>query len=72
MTVCYNKLWKLLIDKGINKIQFCKEAKITTNVMAKLRKNEDVRVEVLAKICVVLNCRMDDIMDIFSTENNSK
>ena len=40
MTVCYNKLWKLLIDKGINKIQFCKEAKITTNVMAKLRKNE--------------------------------
>ena len=61
MTVCYNKLWKLLIDKGINKIQFCKEAK-----------NEDVRVEVLAKICVVLNCRMDDIMDIFSTENNSK
>lgn len=40
--------------------------------MAKLRKNEDVRVEVLAKICVVLNCRMDDIMDIFSTENNSK
>lgn len=72
MTVCYNKLWKLLIDKDINKIQFCKEAKITTNVMAKLRKNEDVRVEVLAKICVVLNCRMDDIMDIFSTENNSK
>lgn len=72
MTVCYNKLWKLLIDKCINKIQFCKEAKITTNVMAKLRKNEDVRVEVLAKICVVLNCRMDDIMDIFSTENNSK
>ena len=50
MKLSYNKLWKLLIDKGYNKTQLCQEAKITTNAMAKLGKNEDVRVEILAKI----------------------
>lgn len=34
MAVCYNKLWKLLIDRGLNKTQLCKEANITTNAMA--------------------------------------
>lgn len=64
MSVNYNKLWKKLIDKGMNKTQLCKEAKISTNAMAKLGRNEDVRVEVLAKICKVLECSMDEIMDI--------
>lgn len=45
MAVCYNKLWKLLIDRGLNKTQLCKEANITTNAMARLGRNEDVRVE---------------------------
>ena len=54
MKLSYNKLWKLLIDKGYNKTQLCQEAKITTNAMAKLGKNEDVRVEILAKICLTL------------------
>ena len=64
MSVSYNKLWKKLIDKGMNKTQLCKEAKISTNAMAKLGRNEDVRVEVLAKICKALECSMDEIMDI--------
>lgn len=64
MTVCYDKLWKLLIDKKLNKTQLCEQAKITTNAMAKLGRNEDVRVEVLIKICSVLECSIDDIMDI--------
>lgn len=51
MAVCYNKLWKLLIDRGLNKTQLCKEANITTNAMARLGRNEDVRVDVLVKIC---------------------
>ena len=54
MTVCYNKLWKILIDKNMSKTQLIKAAKISTNAMAKLGKNEDVRVEVLVKICVAL------------------
>lgn len=64
MAVCYNKLWKNLIDRGMSKTELIKKAKISTNAMAKLGKNEDVRVEVLIKICGVLNCSIDDILDI--------
>lgn len=64
MAVCYNKLWKLLIDKSMSKTQLIKAAGISTNAMAKLGKNEDVRVEVLVKICSVLNCTIDDIMEL--------
>lgn len=68
MAVSYNKLWKLLIDKNLNKTQLCEKAKISTNAMAKLGKNEDVRVEVLAKICVELECTMDEIMEIIPNQ----
>lgn len=64
MSVSYNRLWKLLIDKNMSKTQLIKDAKISTNAMAHLGKNEDVRVEVLVKICGVLNCSMDNIMEI--------
>ena len=64
MHVSYNRLWKLLIDKGINKSQLCKQAKISTNAMAKLGKNEDVRVEVLTKICEQLRCSIGEIMEL--------
>ena len=64
MAVCYNKLWKILIDRGMSKTELIKAAEISTNAMAKLGKNEDVRVEVLVKICGVLNCSIDDILDI--------
>ena len=64
MAVCYNKLWKKLIDKNMSKTQLIKKAQISTNAMAKLGKNEDVRVEVLVKICGVLYCSLDDIMEI--------
>lgn len=68
MAVCYNKLWKLLIDKRMTKTQLTKAAGISTNAMAKLGKNEDVRVEVLVKICRTLECTMDDIMEIVPNE----
>ena len=64
MAVCYNKLWKILIDRDMSKTELIKAAKISTNAMAKLGKNEGVRVEVLVKICGVLNCSIDDILDI--------
>lgn len=68
MAVCYNKLWKILIDRGMSKTQLIKAAQISTNAMANLGKNEDVRVEVLVRICGVLNCSIDDIMDIIPKE----
>lgn len=63
MAVSYNKLWKLLIDRNMNKTQLIKAAGITTNAMAHLGKNDDVRVGVLIRICEVLDCNIDDIMD---------
>lgn len=65
MSVNYNKLWKKLIDEGMNKTQLCRKAKISTNAMAKLGRNEDVRVEVLEKICNALECSMDEIVEVF-------
>lgn len=64
MAVSYDKLWKLLIDKKMNKTQLCERAKISTNAMAKLGRNEDVRVEVLTRICLELGCSMDEIMEV--------
>ena len=61
----YNKLWKLMIDKKINKTQLCKAAGITTNAMAKLGRDETVTQETLEKICVALNCTLNDIVEIF-------
>lgn len=64
MTVSYNKLWKTLIDKHMSKTDLIKQAKISTNAMAHLGKGEDVRVEVLVKICNALDCQLSDIAEI--------
>ena len=71
MADSYNKLWKILIDRNMRKTDLIKSAKISTNAMAKLGKNEDVRVEVLVKICAALGCTLDDIMEIVP-ENSSE
>ena len=70
MEISYDKLWKLMIDKMINKTQLSEKAGITTNAMAKLGRNEDVRVEVLVKICTALDCTMDDIMELVPAQEN--
>lgn len=64
MNISYDRLWKLMIDKKINKTQLCEKARITTNAMAKLGRNETVQIETLAKICEVLECSIDDILEI--------
>jgi DNA-binding Xre family transcriptional regulator len=64
MTVNYNKLWKLLIDRNMMKKDLRVAAGLTTNVIAKLGKNEHVSTEVLCKICTALDCEIDDIMDM--------
>lgn len=68
MSVSYNKLWKLLIDKGIKRSQLCSMAGVSTNAIAKLGKNEDVRLEALVKICTCLGCTLDDIVEIVADE----
>ena len=64
MAVSYNKLWHILIDRNMTKTALIKKAKISTNAMSHMSKNEDVRVEVLVKICGALGCTMNDIMEI--------
>ena len=69
MAVSYNKLWKLMIDRNINKTRLRESAGISSNAMAKLGRNESVRVDVLVKICNHLSCTMDDIMEIIPDES---
>lgn len=71
MAVSYNKLWHILIERNMTKTQLIKEAKISTNAMSHMSKNEDVRVEVLVKVCGVLGCTLDDIMEIIPENNES-
>ena len=63
MTYNYNKLWKLLIDKGMKKKDLQAAAGISSGVITKLGKGEDVTTTVLAKICKALDCNIGDIME---------
>ena len=71
MKINYNRLWKLLIDKGLNKTKLTSIAGITTNAVAKMGKNESVQLEVLLKICEALNCTIDDIVEIVPDLDNN-
>ncbi len=64
MKVNYNKLWKMLIDRSMQKKDLREAAKITTNAVAKMGRNENVSTEVLCKICQALDCKVEDIMEI--------
>ena len=72
MSVCYNKLWKLLIDKNMSKTQLVKAARISTNAMAKMGKNGDVSTEVLRKICTALECGIEDIIEIIPDDGGKE
>lgn len=72
MAVDYTKLWKLLIDKKMNKSQLREAAHISTNAMAKFGKNETVSLDTLEKVCSALDCRIEDIMDFTSHVKEAK
>lgn len=64
MDVCYNRLFKLLIDKGLKKTEFARKVGIGQNTLAKLSKNEYVSMEVIVKICRGLDCQIEDIVEV--------
>lgn len=68
MKVCYDKLWKLLIDKKMKKTDLIRKAKISSNVLAKMGKEESVSLESVGKICSLLDCGVDDILDFIDDE----
>lgn len=68
MAIGYNKLWKKLIDENMMKVDLRDQAGITTNALAKLGKNEHVSTQVLEKVCNVLHCEIQDIMEFVPDE----
>jgi DNA (cytosine-5)-methyltransferase 1 len=65
MAVNYNGLWKLMIDKGVNKT-FLRDNGVHPTTIAKMGKNEYVSLEALEKICTLLSCRIEDIVEFIS------
>jgi len=63
MAVSYNKLWKLLVDRKMSKADLRKAAGIAPNTMTRLRRDEEVTLTVLHKICATLDVNIGDIMD---------
>ena len=68
MSANYNKLWKLLIDKKMNKRDLQHAAGVSTTVIAKLTKGRSVTTDVLLKICKALDCDFSDIMEVDRSE----
>ena len=68
VAISYNKLWKLLIDKGMKKKDLQMAAGISSGVITKMGKGEDVTTTVLGEICKVLGCNIGDIMEFVDTE----
>ena len=64
MSISYNKLWKLLIDKNMNRKDLKRVSGISTTSIAKLGKGENITTDVLLKICKALDCDITDIMEI--------
>lgn len=64
MDVSYNKLFKLLIDKGLKKTEFANRIGISASTLAKLSRNETVSMDVIIRICRNLECTVDDILEI--------
>ena len=68
MAISYKKLWKLLIDKGMLKKDLRIAAGLSTNVIAKMGKNQDVSTESLRKICKALNWELTDIVEFIDED----
>lgn len=69
MSVSYNKLWKLLVDKKMSKADLRKAAKIAPNTMTKLRRDEELSLTILGRICAVLGANIGEIMDFIEEPN---
>ena len=68
MKVSYNKLWKMLIDKNMQKKDLQDAVKMSPNTMAKMGRNENISMDVLVRICKELQCDVGDIMEVIPEE----
>jgi DNA-binding Xre family transcriptional regulator len=72
MRITYKKLWKLLIDKNMNKGDLQKMAGLSASSVAKLSKGANVQTDLLVRICEALNCDTADVMEIDRDEREGK
>ena len=72
MAISYNKLWKLLVDKKMSKADLRKAAGIAPNTMTRLRRDEEVTLSVLNRICVVLDVNIVDVMEFTNDERDGE
>ena len=70
MKLSYNRLWKLLIDKGMTRLDLREKTGISSASIAKMGKGENINTGLLVKICEALNCNTDDIMEIVPDETD--
>ena len=71
MAISYNKLWKLLVDRKMSKADLRKAAGIAPNTMTRLRRDEEVTLSVLNKICTTLNVDIGEVMEFLPDESVS-
>lgn len=69
MEISYKRLWKLLIDQDMKKRELAEKAHLSNYTINKMNRGDNVTTDTLIKICEVLNCTFDDIMEIVSNEN---
>lgn len=72
MKISYKKLFKLMIDRNMKKKELRELASIGNSTMSKLANDENITMEVIAKICYALDCKIDDIVDIVPEEEGEK
>ena len=72
MRISYNKLWKLLIDRNMKKMDLLEAVEMSPNTLAKLGRNEDVSMDVLKRICAYFKCDVGDIMEMIPEEGEDK
>lgn len=68
MGISYNPLWKLLIDRGMNKGQLRELANISTTSMARMGKDQYINIEIIERICKALDCKIEDVVQYFPEE----
>lgn len=72
MIVSYKKLWKLLIDKDMNRTDLREATGISTSTIAKMSRGEEVSMSILVRICAALKCDIGDVMEVVSCEERGR
>jgi len=72
MTISYNKLWKVLVDKKMSNADLRRATEMASNTMTSLRRDKKVSLDVLIRICEVLDCDIGDIMSVHKEETDGE